>query len=270
MPAERLRDLQAWLQDAILDRAGEAEAEVEVEARVAASARLPAAQRLAIYQRGYLARLLDCLRAHFPVARHLLGAGLFDEFAKDYLRARPSRSYTLEVLGAGFADHLAATRPDVAAGQREPWIDLLLDVIRFERAFTEAHAAPGAESIEPPPAPDGPDRAGVTVSTVECLRLVRACFPVHTLAVAVRAGQNPPMPAPAEVWLALARKNFVVTVTELDEPRFRLLAALRDGMPLGRAAAGAGLGSQEEADACLRSWLSDRLIVAINERMPHR
>lgn len=261
MPAERLRQLQGWLQGAIMDPA----AAGGVEEVVVATARLPAARRLAIYQHGYLARLVECLSAHYPVARHLLGGGLFEGFARDYLAARPSRGYTLEALGAGFADHLAATRPDVAAGEREPWIDLLLDVVRFERAFTEAHAGAGAEFREPPPVPPGPGSArwaGLVVSTVECLRLVRVGFPVHAFAVAVRARRDPPLPGPGEVRLVVARRDFVVTVSESDEPRYRLLEGLRAGKPLGVAGAEAGL-EPDRVDACLRAWLAGGLIVGI-------
>lgn len=268
MPAERLRGLQAWLQGAILDPEGAG----DVADVLVGTARLPAARRLAIYRHGYLTRLLGCLAAHYPVARHLLGADLFDGFARDYLEARPSRSYTLEALGAGFAEHLAATRPDVAGGEREPWIDLLFDVVRFERAFTEAHAAAGAESAGPPPAAPEPRDGGwadTVVSTVECLRLLRAGFPVHTFAVAVRAHHDPPLPPPGEVRLVLSRTDFVVTVTELDEPRFRLLEGLRGGTPLGRAGVDAGLAPRETA-ACVRTWLAERLIVGLNGRTPHR
>ncbi|MEU4768556.1 DNA-binding domain-containing protein [Actinosynnema sp. NPDC023794] len=267
MRAERLRDLQAWLQGAIVDRVGAG----EVADVVVGTARLSAARRLAIYQQGYLARLVDCLGAHYPVVRHLLGAEVFTGFARDYLAARPSRSYTLEALGAGFADHLAATRPDAGSGEREPWVDLLLDVVRFERAFTEAHAAVGPEFRDPPPAaPEqgAPGWAGTVVSTVECLRLVRAGFPVHAFVVAVRARRDPPLPAPGEVRLALARRDFVVTVTELDGPRHRLLAELRAGTPLGRAGEDAGL-APDEVDACVRAWTAERLIVGFNGRKPH-
>ena len=267
MPAERLRDLQTWLQGAIMDPACAG----DVAEVVVATARLPAARRLAIYQHGYLARLVDCLSAHYPVVRHLLGAEVFAGFARDYLAARPSRSYTLEALGAGFGDHLAATRPDVVSGEREPWVDLLLDVVRFERAFTEAHSAVGSEFRDPPPVlpePGGVGWAESSVSTVECLRLVRAGFPVHVFAVAVRARRDPPLPSPREVRLVLARRDFVVTVAEFDESRYRLLAGLRAGVPLGRAGDAAGL-TPGEVGVCLRDWMAERLIVGIDGRDQH-
>jgi hypothetical protein len=264
---ERLSHLQTWLQGAIVDPAGAG----DVTGVVAATARLSAARRLAIHQHGYLSRLTECLSAHYPVTRHLLGAELFTEFAHDYLRIHPSRSYTLEALGAGFADHLTAGRPDATSGEREPWVDLLLDVVRFERAFTEAHAAAGAERRGPPPTapvPETPGWADTTVSTVECLRLMRAGFPVHSFVVAVRARKDPPLPSAGEVRLALSRRDFVVTATELDEPRYRLLAGLRDGTTLGRAGREAGLAPRR-TDACVRSWLAERLIVAINGKESH-
>ncbi|MFE9747942.1 putative DNA-binding domain-containing protein [Saccharothrix saharensis] len=268
MSAERLRRLQGWLQGAILDPAGAG----DVADVVVGTDRLPAARRLAIYQHGYRSRLVDCLSAHYPVARQLLGRELFEGFAREYLSSRPSRSYTLEALGAGFAEHLAAGRPDVVEGEWEPWIDLLVDVVRFERAFTEAHAADGAEFRGPLPAVPGPGERGwaeTVVSTVECLRLVRVGFPVHAFAVAVRAGQDPPLPRPGEVRLVVARRDFVVTVAEFDEPRFGLLAALRAGTPVGVAGGGAGLGPWQ-TDSCLRTWMAEGLIVGINGRTSQR
>ena len=50
---------------------------------------LPPAQALAIYQRAYTARLLECLRADYPVLRQYLGTQLFDHFATEYIQAFP-------------------------------------------------------------------------------------------------------------------------------------------------------------------------------------
>jgi hypothetical protein len=51
--------------------------------------RLSAAQRLAIYQRGYFARLLQCLEGQYKALCHALGKELFDDFSKEYLRKYP-------------------------------------------------------------------------------------------------------------------------------------------------------------------------------------
>ncbi|MDQ3739933.1 MAG: DNA-binding domain-containing protein, partial [Actinomycetota bacterium] len=120
-----LRRLQERMQSAITG--GDAAAAEEVAGMVRGSDRLGAADRLELYRRSHTARLLEVMRVAHPALRHLLGEELFDAFALDYLRARPSRSYTLLRLGAGFAAHLAATRePDDA------WADLVIDVARVE------------------------------------------------------------------------------------------------------------------------------------------
>jgi hypothetical protein len=69
--------------------------------------------------------------------------------------------------------------------------------------------------------------------------------------------------------LVVGRTDFVVTVAEFDEARFRLLAALRAGTPVGRAGRDAGL-DPGRTDACLRAWTAEGLIVGINGRTSHR
>ena len=65
---------------------------------------------------------------------------------------------------------------------------------------------------------------------------------------------------------ALAR---LASVEDADEARFRLLAALRAGTPVGRAGRDAGL-DPGRTDACLRAWTAEGLIVGINGRTSHR
>src|SRR3954468_429825 len=103
---EALADLQAWMQSVIL--AGGAEG---ARARVRDGNRLTAEARVGIYAGGYRLRLIECLRAEYPLLRRLAGPPAFDLFAQGYIAARPSRSYTLYDFGAGFADYLEASRP---------------------------------------------------------------------------------------------------------------------------------------------------------------
>ena len=63
----------------------------QLELVIAPSSRLSAAQRLALYQRSYHLRLLEAMRAPYPGLRHMLGGELFDDFALEYIHARPSR-----------------------------------------------------------------------------------------------------------------------------------------------------------------------------------
>jgi hypothetical protein len=47
--------------------------------------------------------------------------------------------------------------------------------------------------------------------------------------LAVRRGDAPELPAPARSWLALCRRDYKVTLTELDEQGHELLSALLAG-----------------------------------------
>ncbi|MGH3851299.1 MAG: DNA-binding domain-containing protein, partial [Pseudonocardiaceae bacterium] len=82
MRGESLSRTQAWLQAAIQEPART----TSVCDVITASSKLGPDERLAIYQRGYRARLLECMRTHYPVLCHLLGRDLFDAFAMEYLR----------------------------------------------------------------------------------------------------------------------------------------------------------------------------------------
>lgn len=269
---------QRWIQDVITDPdgvdAGLARAAVgtlTVEAVVRGSAQLGARERLALYSRTYRRRLAGCLRESYPGLRHALGDDLFDDFALEYLSAQPSRSYTLASLGAGWPGYLEATRPDreLPAHERERWPDFLVDLARLERTFCEVYDGPGAEGQALPAAADLPDAAdpgarwrAATMTPVACLRLVRARFPVGDYLAAVRRGEDPPLPAPARSFIAVSRRDYVVTIAELDSRAHALLCALTGGASLADGARAAGV-TLPEAWRLLRDWADRGLVAAI-------
>jgi hypothetical protein len=227
---------------------------------------LPAAERLALYRRTYRLRLLGCLRDSYPALRHALGRELFDAFALEYLAARPSRSYTLNALGAGWPGYLEATRPDreAPAGEREHWPSFLVDLARLERMFCEVYDAAGAEGRRQPSAPDLPDGdwPAATVAPLPCLRLLRARSAVGAYMLAVRRGDDPPLPPAGESFVALGRRDYVVTLTELDRAAFMLLGALARGASVARAAHVAAL-EPSAAWSLLRDWAERGFFSAI-------
>ena len=83
----------------------------EIESVIAHSSHQTSVERLEIYANAYYARLLECMRHEYPIMAQAMGEELFDEFSVQYLHAYPSRSYTLNDLGADFAAFLAATHP---------------------------------------------------------------------------------------------------------------------------------------------------------------
>jgi hypothetical protein len=252
--SDDLRQLQEWLRAVITDP----DLNAAPERVVRSSSRLSAAQRLDLYRRSYRLRLLEAMRASHPGLRHMLGDELFDEFALDYIRARPSRSYTLQRLGEGFADHLAATRPDLD-GAPEAWPSLMIDLARLERTFAEVYDARGTEGEELPTATDlpiEPDPAwlAATVVPVRCLRLVRSSFPAGPYLSAVRRGEDPPLPAPAESLVAVNRRDYVVTLTPIVAAEYELLERLvAHGARIEAAASAAGI-EPVEAWRLVRGW----------------
>lgn len=247
---------QRWLQRAILARGGPAAGTDLAGAgdMLTSSAGLSAQQRLGIYRRGYRLRLLETMRELYPGLRALLGPDLFDDFAQEYLDACPPRSRSLADLGRRLAGYLAAQRPDRAEppARREAWIDVVIDMARYERTFADVYDGPGTEGRSVPGGllqPSGGWDWAITLAP--CLRVLRLRGPVHAYCAAVRGGQAPAPPESRPVRLALSRRDFVVTVTELPTAPHRFLSALLAGCPVRSAARLAGAGTAD-----VGSWLS--------------
>lgn len=254
-PAPTLEQAQHWLQDAITCPG---EPAVPAAAMLAGAGPLTADHGLAIYRNGYRKRLLEAMRRLHPALYVLLGAEVFDEFATDYLDARPSRSYTLARLDEDFAGHLTARRPDrdAPAARREAWIDVLIDLARYERVHTEVCDGPGIEG-EPSPNVHGraDDAGGAVVMPTPCLRMMRVCAPVHRYYAAVRAGRRPAPPSQRPTCLAISRRDYRVTVTPLAPGVFVLLEALASGTSL-EAAAHTSSMALADARGRLRTWIA--------------
>lgn len=229
---------------------------------------LPAPARLELYRRTYHGRLLGCLRESYPALRHALGDELFEAFALDYLAAQPSRSYTLNTLGAGWPDHLESTRASCGAATRGHWASFLVDLARLERVFCEVYDAPGGEgrtlpSPEELPVRPDDDWLRLTATPLACLRLLDVRSAVAPYLLAVRRGDDPPLPPPANSHLALCRRDYTVTITELDGVAFALLGAIAGGASIVNAAREAAL-QPSAAWMLLRDWTERGFFGAIN------
>jgi hypothetical protein len=235
----------------------------ELERVVTRSRSLTAAERVAIYGRAYHARLTECLEAEFRVLRQALGEDLFRMFARAYLSNCPSQSYTLADLGKGFPGYLQDTRPaEGAEGQEETWPDFIIDLARFERAFSEVFDGPGVEGT-PMLSAEGlrtlltDQDLHVRLAPAASLRLLTFRYPVHDYFHAARHGQEPELPAPAETFLAMNRRDYVVTTIELSATQHALLSGLLEGQTVGQSLrrAGASLPDQrQQLIACIETW----------------
>ncbi|MFE5873049.1 putative DNA-binding domain-containing protein [Streptomyces roseifaciens] len=257
--ADGLAEVQRRMQAAILDPYGTGPC--APEEIFTGSSRLTARERLRVYRNGYRLRLLGTMRGLHPGAVHLLGQEIFDQFALDYLDARPPRSPTLARLDEGFAGHLRRTRPDTAPGaSREAWIDLLIDVVRYERAFTEVLDGPGPEATGA-----ATRAAPAELCPAPGLTLLRACAPVHLYVAAVRRGEDPEPPEPQATFLALARRDYTVVAHELAPAAHRVLDALVREVPRQEALDGTPPGT---ARAWLADWTARHLLVTRPNPLP--
>ena len=87
-------------------------------------------QRLAVYANAYLARLVEALANDYPALQGVLGQDGFVELCHAYVRAYPSRHYSLRYLGQHLPDYLLQDH-------REH----LSELARFEWALTTSFDA---------------------------------------------------------------------------------------------------------------------------------
>lgn len=243
----------------------------QIEQVVTRSLALTASERLGIYSHAYFARLQECLRAEFSVLAQTLGVELFNRFTFDYLRHHPSRSYTLNRLGESFPHYLTETRPDhdASPGERESWPDFIIDLAILERAFSEVFDGPG---VEGQPALDVDQLSAMPDERlfearflpVVCLRLLAFRYPVSQYFHVMRNGENPELPAPADTFLAMNRRDYVVRFHELELQQYNLLTAVTSGQSFAQAIAGV-TELPSTALQWLRNWMAKGFFAAVNE-----
>jgi hypothetical protein len=204
-----------------------------VAAQLTPSATLSAAQRLAVYQRGYFARLLSCMAGQFKALRHALGEELFADFVEVYLSQHPSRSPTLSDLGQHFADYLEASRPDaeLPTEQRESWADLMVDLARYEWQLFLKFDGPGPEDL-PMAGASTPDEA---LRIQPSLSLHQYRFAVDSYCHAVTQGEDPPMPGQQTTRLALLRNQYRVGIFRLTPAQSHFLQGMLNGLSVSQA-----------------------------------
>lgn len=245
-----LAALQRWMLDALVrpeqvDRGA-------IERHLTAGPRLAAAERLAVYQRSYLLRLTQCLAEQFPALCHALGRALFDDFAREYLRACPSDSHTLYELGRRFPGWLEDSRPDRERPieQREDWIDFMVDLARYERELFRLFDAPGHEG-QPWPSPAVDDERLVLQP---CLTLGEYRYPVAWYYHEVRAGRSPEFPPRRSSYVAIVRRDYSTTTFPISVVHFRFLAALARVCSVPEALAEIAAAERRSLEEVTRSW----------------
>ena len=173
---------------------------------------------------------------HRDVARRISGAAAAGRRHRlrpvrltSYIAARPPRHFSLYDYGAGFADHLEATRPKEGGG---PLAALPAAVARLERARAEVQRAEGLERrAEPPLMADAAMLPGLRLKLPDSVRLLRLGFDLLPLIDAADRGGKPVVPEAGESLIAVARSHYRVRLHKLEPWHHAWLEALG---PTGR------------------------------------
>lgn len=234
-----LQQMQGWMLAAITQSggikaglAGQPKSS-EIEEIISSSMTLSPAQRLAIYNRSYHARMLNCFDHMFPALKHAMGEELFHRFALDYLHHHPSTSYTIDHLADAFPQHLAETRPDhdLPRELQEGWCDFICELATIEHDFLTVFDGPGLENQRLPSVTallELEDERLLSLRPVHapCLHLVSLRYPVHDYLVSVRQQKDPSLPPERKCLIAMTRLNYRVVFHELDSDQYNLLSAI--------------------------------------------
>jgi hypothetical protein len=113
--------------------------DAEPAAEVAALTVQPA---FAVYRNTVMKGCIDALRGNYPTIARLVGEKWFCAAAAIYVREALPTDATLLRYGDGFADFLARFEPAAE-------LPYLCGVARFDRYWTEAHAAPEQDTLDP-------------------------------------------------------------------------------------------------------------------------
>jgi hypothetical protein len=211
----------------------------EASVRVLAG-RLGAVERVAIYQRGYTARLVECLEDDFKVVAHALGASVFEALCRQFVAGHPPLSSSLNGYGARF--------PAYCATRSEPWSRAVSELAQLEWAEVEAIHACAEQVLEhddlvhiEPSA-----WAELRLKPSPTLQLLQLSYPVLGYWRAVMGEESPEFPsveAPNEV--AVCRRGTRIYRVPLEAGLSDILRNLCAGQPLLAALS----GPEQEPDA---------------------
>jgi hypothetical protein len=236
---------------------------------IAPNSKLSSFERLEIYNRQYWYRVLGALAEDFPALRAVVGARAFEALSVAYLRAHPSRSFTLRNLGSKLTDWLGANPR--FAGRRHR---LAIDVVRIEWAFIEAfdnaeYAPLTIEQI-------------ATLDAISCLALqphlvlLALDYPADNLVLGLHKrdkrqaseagvshedGDEAPVKLSRlhrrPTWVAAHRVDNSVYYLRLKREEFLTLSAIRQGLSFADALETGFIGSripQSKRAGCIQRW----------------
>lgn len=234
--------------------------EPAITTAVAATPDYPAGARLAVYVHAYRSRLAGVLREDFPATLAALGPDA-EAVMDAYIRAHPSRSFTLRDFGAAFPAFLQAENLGWQA-----------ELAQFEWAFCEAFDAPDAPVVTIADmarvAPEQWPRMGFVLQPA--LRRLDSRYNLPALWRAARNGEALTAPEaagpvlPVLIW----RQDYATRYRSLEADEALALDAVLAGGGFAEACAAlSGCMAPPDAPAraasLLKTWLDQTLVAAL-------
>ena len=221
---------------------------------VSGGGKLTADEAVAVYSRGYVARLTEALGETFEGCWRVLGDDLFFAAAADHIRRNPSQSANLSDYGEHFLQHEASELHE---------FPFLGDLARFEWAFKEVfHSAPSrglsATELASSTRPDSKFRF------VSALRLMSLAHRVYAIWKRDRGDDTPLDPRQwegAQALLIYKKEGNEIFIREIGGCEHATLAALVNGSSVADALEGAS-GMNPESAQSLFTLIADERLVA--------
>ena len=252
---------------------GRGTAEV-AESVIAPNDRLSSFERIEIYNKQYWYRLRDCFGDDFPGLRAVLGDKRFDVLADAYLRACPSRSFSLRNLGQFLVGFLEGH-----SGLTAPYSELALDMARFEWAQVVAFDGPGFAPLSAEDLAKIARHAGkARLHLQPYVQLLALRYPLDDFLLALKK-KNGAMrgeasnaveegverrklsgvrrPRAKRVWLVVHRYENSLYYKRVEREAYETLVGLREGKSLENALAGAIVkagGRNREWAGVIQGW----------------
>ena len=230
---------------------------------------LHAAGCLSVYHFAYHARLVECLLDDFPCVNYLCGElggeDSFEQLARTYIHAHPSRHPNLNGYGAGFAPWLRRLRRPVLHRA------LLAEVAALEWALVEVLHAEAAPLLDPQALAAIPlEKWGdLRLQPAATVRLLKTTYAVNPLYQAWRTDEPLVIPPAVPATVAVYRECYALWRMDCSPLTAGLLRDLFTGRPLGVALARCARAGSDVPDLVprvmewFRTWVASGFFARI-------
>jgi Putative DNA-binding domain len=217
-------ELQRAFASAVLD------AEAPVPPAIARKIGGVPSRRFAVYRNNVYA--VDVLAGRFPVVARLVGEEFFRAMARLYVEREPPAAAVLIRYGASFPDFIAGFPPAVS-------VPYLSGIAALEWAWHSAYHAADTVPLPLQALASAADHAEDAVLSLHpSLGIVRSPYPIVSIyELNLQGGDVPPTKVSGAEDALVARPRLEVEIRRLPKGGAAFILALKEGSPIGEAAA---------------------------------